>query len=186
MPKIALVSAVVALAIGLAAGFFFGRMLLERQWSQPFVQISPDAAKKSGAPDADPTPKAGTTVLKAMPMGKGRAALRAKTEKDPVVATVASFGADSKKIDLNVIVENRGKCTITSVAGVAYGFDPYGKPAAVNKAGESYLAFEAKAEIAPGAKDDVSQTVKFAQDATLALAQIDHATCSDGTTWTRQ
>jgi hypothetical protein len=176
--------AVVALVLGVILGFLLGRMTLERQWSQPYTQVSPAAEQKSAG--GNPSPKAGTKVLRPMPIGKSRAALQAMTEKDPVFSTVAAVGANEEGVELHVVVENRGKCTVTALSGVAYGFDAFGKPAPLNKGGETYVAFESKAPLEPGKKTTVAEALKEVEDATLAIAQIDKTTCSDGTSWARQ
>jgi hypothetical protein len=176
--------AAITLVLGLIVGFLVGRFLLERQWSQPYTQVSPADVKKSEG--ANPSPKAGTKVLKPMPIGKSRVALRAMTDKDPVVSNVAAVGAGDDGMELHVVVENRGKCTVTSLAGVAYGFDAYGKPSPLNKGGETYVAFESKGPLEPGKKATVGGPLKDVDLATLAIAQVDRTTCSDGTSWARQ
>ena len=59
---------VITLIVGLALGYFGGRMMLERQWQQPMLQLGPDQANRAAANDADPTPKAGTKVATSMPL----------------------------------------------------------------------------------------------------------------------
>lgn len=180
------IAAAVALVVGIVLGFFLGRSAAERQWSQPYAQVSPAEEQKSAsAKDADPTPKAGTKILKPMPIGRARMALAQFTGKDPVLAPVAAFGSGDKGLELHVVVENKGTCTLKEVSGVAYGFDAYGRPTKANAAGESYVAFTHKGEIAPGAKDTAAALVKNAELATLALAHVDHTTCTDGSTWSR-
>jgi hypothetical protein len=176
--------AAIALVLGLILGFVLGRFTLERQWSQPYSQVSPEDTKKSEG--ANRSPKVGTKVLKPMPIGRSRVALKGMTDKDPVFSNVAAVGAGDEGVDLHVVVENRGKCTVTSLAGVAYGFDAYGRPAPLNKGGQTYVAFESKAPLEPGKKATVAQPLKDIDDATLAIAHVDHTTCSDGTSWTRQ
>ena len=177
----------IALVLGLILGFVAGRMLLERQWSKPYTQVSPATEQK--AADGNPSPKAGTKVLVPMPIGKSREALKALTAKDLVVSSVAAVGGDEEGLELRVVVENRGPCTLNLVEGVAYGFDPLGKPAALLKGGENYMAFSAfsKRPLEPGKKRIVQRALKegSGDDATLAIAEIDHTTCTDGTSWTR-
>jgi hypothetical protein len=176
--------AAIALVLGLILGFVIGRATLERQWSQPYTQVGPDTAKKSEG--HNPSPKVGTKVLKPMPIGKARAALKTLTEKDAVVSHVAAVGSNDDGVELHVVVENNGKCTVTSASGVAYGFDAWGKPAPFLKGGENFVAFEMKTPLEPGKKTTVAEVLKDVDDATLAVAQIDKTTCSDGTTWARQ
>jgi hypothetical protein len=176
--------AAIALVLGLILGFVIGRSTLERQWSQPYSQVSPGTEKK--AEGHNPSPKAGSKVLKPMPIGKSRAALVSMTEKDPVFSTVGAVGAGESGVELHVVVENRGKCTVTSLSGVAYGFDAFGKPSPMLKGGEHFVAFESKAPLEPGKKLTVAEELKDIEEATLAIAHVDHTTCADGTSWTRQ
>ena len=183
MLKTILVTAI-ALVLGLILGFVLGRFTLERQWSQPYSQVTP--ATENGSKGGNPSPRAGTKVLKPMPIGKSRAALRPMTEKDPVFSNVAAVGANEEGVELHVVVENRGACTVTSLSGVAYGFDAFGNPAPLIKGGENFVAFESKAPLEPGKKLTVAEVLKDVEDATLAVAHVDRTTCSDGTSWTRQ
>lgn len=176
--------AAIALVLGLIIGFVIGRFTLERQWSQPYTQVTPGTEKKSEK--HNPSPKAGTKVLKPMPIGKSRAAIAGLTAKDPVFSTVSAVGANEEGVELHVVVENRGTCTVTSLSGVAYGFDPWGKPAPLLKSGDNFVAFELKTPLEPGKKATVSEPLKDVEDATLAVAHIDRTTCSDGTSWARQ
>ena len=176
--------AAITLVLGLILGFVIGRVTLERQWSQPYSQVSPATEQKSAG--GNPSPKAGTKVLKPMPSGKSRAALVPMTEKDPVFSNVSAVGANEEGVELHVVVENRGKCAVTSLSGVAYGFDAFGKPAPLLKGGENFVAFESKTTLEPGKKMTVAEVLKDVDDATLAVAHIDRTTCADGTSWTRQ
>jgi hypothetical protein len=176
--------AAIALVIGLILGFVIGRFTLERQWSQPYTQVAPGTEQKAAG--HNPSPKAGTKVLKPMPIGKARAALKSMTEKDVVVSNVAAVGAGDEGAELHVVVENHGKCTVTALSGVAYGFDAWGKPSPLLKGGENFVAFEMKTPLEPGKKSTVAKPLKDVDDATLAVAQIDKTTCSDGTSWARQ
>lgn len=179
------IAAVLAFLIGTALGWFLGRRATEAAWSQPYAQVSPDVEQRSSGNDADPAPKAGTKILTKMPIGRARQALAELTANDPAVSRVTSFGASDDGVELHVVVENRGKCTIKKVAGVAYGFDARGRPAKANKGGENYVAFSGETTIEPGKHDVIAQASKNGQLATLAIAQIDKTTCEDGTTWAR-
>ena len=176
--------AAITLVLGLILGFVLGRVTLERQWSQPYTQVTPSTQSRSQG--GNPSPKAGTKVLKPMPIGKSRAALVPMTEKDPVFSHVSAVGANEDGVELHVVVENRGRCTVTSLSGVAYGFDAFGKPAPLLKGGENFVAFESKAPLEPGKKQTVAEVLKDIDDATLAVAHVDRTTCADGTSWTRQ
>ena len=175
--------AAIALVLGLILGFLIGRSTLERQWSQPYTQALPPGTKGELH---NPSPPVGAKVLKPMPIGKSRAALSGLTAKDPVVSGVASVGSGDTGLELHVVVENRGTCTVTSLAGVAYGFNAFGRASTLNAGGETYVAFESKTPLEPGKKATVAQPLKGAEDATLAIAHVDKTTCADGTTWKRQ
>ena len=156
-----------ALVVGLAAGWFFGRSRLEKQWQSPFVT--------------------GSSVMKPMPFGRSRKALRDICANDPVVYKVASIGSDEASTELHVVVENKGKCKVTEVAGTAYGFDAWGKPASLGKDGKHSTTFEAKDQsIEPGEQATVSKKLPDVDVATLAIAQVDATKCADGTTWARK
>ncbi len=180
-----IVAAVVALVVGLVIGFFAGRVLLEHKWSQPYAVLTPSEATKA-AEGADPSPPAGTKVLKPMPIGRARVALAELTASDPMRSPGASVGAGEDGVELHVVVENKSACKITGASGVAYGFDPRGRPAATNKHGEPFVAFKLEAPLEPGKKAIVSEKLRFAESATLAVAHIDATTCADGTAWKRQ
>jgi hypothetical protein len=177
--------AAIALVLGLILGFVLGRFTLERQWSQPYTLVPP-GSQSNKSEGGNPTPKVGTKILKPMPIARSRLALKSFTDKDPVVSNVAAVGAGDDGLELHVVVENRGACTVTSLGGVAYGFDAFGKPSALNKGGETFVAFESKAAVEPGKHATVALPLKDIDDATLAVAHVDHTTCSDGTSWARQ
>ncbi len=183
MMKSILIGAI-ALVIGLIIGFLTGRFTMERTWSQPYSQVTPSTVEKTAG--HNPSPQAGTKVLKPMPIAKSREVLKSLAEKDPVFSNVAAVGANESGVELHVTVENRGACTVTALSGVAYGFDAAGRPAPLLKGGENYVAFESKAPLEPGKKMIVAEELKDVADATLALAHVDHTTCADGTSWTRQ
>ena len=177
--------AAIALVLGLIVGFVLGRFTLERQWSQPYTQVPP-GSQNNKSERGNPTPKVGTKILKPMPIARSRLALKGMTGKDPVVSNVGSVGSSDDGVELHVVVENHGACTVTSLGGVAYGFDPSGMPAALNKGGETFVAFESKGPVEPGKRTIVALPLKDVDEATLAIAQIDRTTCSDGTSWARQ
>src|SRR5689334_9521691 len=124
-----ILAVVVALIVGLVIGFFAGRAMLERSWSQPYATVTPAEYERSADPKAEPTPPAGTRIVKRMPIGRARAVLKEMTENDPVAVVVVSEGAGDKGDDLHVVVENRTKCQVKDLSGVAYGYDSYGSPA---------------------------------------------------------
>ncbi len=186
MNRTTIVVGIVALGLGLTVGFYLGRWTLEAKWRDAITQVSPDDEAKASQKGADPTPKAGTKVLKEMPIGRIRVALADLSNKDPVKVTVGTFGRDDQTTELHLNIHSDAKCEVTSVAGVAYGFDAWGRPTAVNQGGEHYLAFsQDKLNVAPGGKGYVAQEVHHATLANMAVAHIDSYTCSDGTSWKR-
>lgn len=173
--------------LGLAIGVFVGRFVFERQWGQAPLVLSASDESRSSSQEADPTPKAGTKVLRAAPIGRTRLALTTMTANDPVVATVVSIGAGEDGTELHVTIENHGTCKVTSASGVAYGFDARGRSSALNKHGEHYVAFEGtKLALEPGAHTMVPLKLRYAEDSTLGAAHIDATTCADGTSWKRR
>lgn len=174
------------LVLGILIGVGIGRFASERSWSGPPIVLTPADESRAAGKDADPTPGAGTTVMRAMPIGRMRATLQPFTEKDPVVATVVAIGAGEDGLELHVVVENRGRCTVTAASGVAYGFDAHGRSAAMNQGGEHYAAFHGeKLTLEPGAHTMIAQKLRHADAATLGLAHVDQTACADGTTWRR-
>lgn len=186
MNKFAIIAAVLALVVGLAAGFFLGRFTLERQWRQPQMILEQSKHDKLAQADADPVPPTGTQILKPMPLERSRQAMKEFTKNDALTARVTSFGNGEDGAELHVDVENKGKCTVTSFAGVAYAFDAFGVPAKANKSGENFVAFsEEKVEVAPDDHHLVAQKLKYPETASLAVAQVDSYTCKDGPGWKR-
>lgn len=174
------------LIVGLIAGFFLGRMVLENQWSKPVMVISQADEAKSKEGDADPTPPAGTRILRPLPLRKAREAAKAFTAGDKLVVNLVSFGNGEDGGELHVVLENRTDCKVIAFAGVAYGFDAYGKPQKANKRGEPYIRFVAeKQELSP--KDTMvhAQVVKHTETASLGVAHVDTYTCEDGRKWER-
>lgn len=186
MSRTAIVVAIVALVVGLVAGFFLGRWTLEQKWRDAITIVSADETARSAANDANPTPKAGTRILKPMPLGRLRVALSDFSKDDCVKVSVGAFGRDSTSTELHLVVENHTSCELSSVEGVAYGFDAWGNPASVNKGGEDYVAFSAdKLKVAPGTHGNVAQSSRYADRANVAAAHVDAFTCTDGTKWKR-
>jgi hypothetical protein len=182
--------AVGTLILGLVLGFFIGRVSLERQWQQPIMQITPDMERRSKVADAEPTPKAGSKVLMPLPLERARLVVKSLAAKDPVVVTVGTFGNNEEGGTLHLRMENRGTCKVTAFEGVAYGFDAYGRPAAVNKGGENYVAFASRPDdkVSIDAKEayQLEHKTKFDSVAALAVAHVDRVSCEDGSKWTRQ
>lgn len=182
-----LLAAVLAAIGGIIIGIIIGRVWAEAKWSQPYAQVTADEAKKYAADDADPTAPAGTKIAKPMPITKTRAAIGALTKDDKAQALLGtSFGQGDEGVELHVTVENRGSCTINGGSGVAYGFDARGRSAKANKHGEHYVAFKIDKPIEPGKKEVISEKLRYADDVTIAVAQIDETTCSNGPAWKRQ
>lgn len=180
---------VAGLVVGLIAGYFLGRSMLEREWSQPNMieKLSAADAQRSTGKDADPVPKAGSKILKKAPLARARQVMAEFTKQDPLKVTFADVGNGEDSSDLNIYVKNTGRCTVSSFSGIAYGYDAYGKPAKMNKGGEFFVAFsEEKVEdLEPGKTHAVGQSMHHTETASLAVAQVDEFTCTDGTKWAR-
>jgi hypothetical protein len=180
---------VLGLVVGVIAGIFIGRYLKEREWSHPNVLRRLTAADvlRSEGSDADAVPAPGTLVLGLLPLARARVALAELTHDDPVVMQVGAVGNGDEGSELHLVVENRGPCPVTALAGIAYGYDAYGRPSRMNKGGEPYVAFTEKKveDLAPSHTHQVSQTLHHPDLASLALAQVDEVTCEGGATWTR-
>ncbi len=175
----------VVLVVGLTVGWFAGRWQLERQWSEPVI-LGEDDVRRSSEGDADPTPAAGTRVLAAMPIQRARAALRALVADDPVRVPVGSVGRSDGEMFLHVTLVNHGTCAVREVEGVAYGFDAWGRPARLNRAGEHYVAFHATdLDLAPGGSAFQEYPLHHPDIGSIALAQVERVGCADGTSWSR-
>ncbi len=186
MSKTTLLAVVIALFLGLVVGFFVGRWMLERQWRQPMMQLSPDERQRLAQGDADPVPPAGK-VLRPMPLERARVAAKEITTDDPLVMRVGAVGNGKDGAELHVDLENKGKCTVTAYSGVAYGFNAWGNPAQLNKAGEQFVAFSGeKVEIAPGKHLLHASTLRYTDTASLVVAHVDSFACKDGAPWKRQ
>jgi hypothetical protein len=187
MNKITIVAVVVTLVLGLVIGFFIGRWTLERQWRQPQMLLDASDVERLSRDDADPVPPAGAKVLKPMPLERSRVAMKEITKNDPLVLSVGAVGNGDEGAELHLDLVNRGKCTVTSFSGVAYGFDAWGVPAKVNKSGENFVAFTgSKVEIEPGKRYLHSAKLRYPETASLVLAQIDQLECKDGPGWSRR
>lgn len=177
------------LVVGGLVGFFVGRLLLEKQWSQPAVLQRMSAAnpKSQSGKDAALIPKPGTLLLGRAPVARARLVLAEITKVDPVVMTVGDVGNGDDGLVLNLDLKNRSKCSVTALTGTAYGYDAYGKPAKMNAGGEYYVAFnEEKIEdLGPDQVHSLSVSLHHAEIASLAVAHVDSVTCSDGTKWAR-
>lgn len=177
------------LVVGLAIGIYMGRMMLEREWSQPRVleRLSAAEAGRSNGKDADPAPKEGTVVMRPAPFARARQVLSEFTQKDPVVMRVGTIGNTDEGVELHLVLTNRGKCDVTALSGVAYGYDAMGKAGRVNKGGEHFVAFaEEKIEdFGAGKEHMVGMMLHNVEYASLALGQVDSVTCADGTKWAR-
>lgn len=189
MRKLILV-AVLCLFVGGLIGFFVGRKMLENEWSQPAVlqrMSEADAQKSKGGKDAQLIPSPGSLVLGRAPLARARRVVAEITKGDPVVMSVGDVGNGDEGLVLNLDLVNRGRCDVTALAGTAYGYDAYGKPAKMNQGGEHYVAFnEEKIEdLAPQQRHMVSVTLHHADVASMAVAHVDRVTCKDGTKWAR-
>ena len=183
---------VICLVVGGLIGWFSGRFMLERYWTQPLVlkRLAEADVQLSKGEGAEPVPPVGTTVLRSAPLALARAALADFTRQDPVVLTVGDVARGAGDSHLKLDLKNRGRCAVSSFAGVAYGYDAYGRPSRLNKGGENYVAFseEKVADLAPSATHSLSMKLHNDNNdqASLVLAQVDRVKCSDGTSWKRQ
>jgi len=188
MSKTILVGAL-CLVLGVVAGIFIGRFLAEREWSQPRVleRLSAADAQRSTGKDADPAPKAGSLVLRPAPLARSRQVMADVTRQDPLVLEVGDVGNGDEGNELHLDLKNRGKCAISAFAGTAYGFDAYGKPSQLNKGGEHFVAFSEAGvkDLAPGQTHSLAMLLHNVSTASLAVAQVDQVTCSDGSKWAR-
>lgn len=167
-------------------GSWIGRNSLERAWTQPFLVVTPDRAALAAASGADPTPSAGSKVIKPMPLARTRLALAEMTRPDPAMIATGTVGRDDSDISLNMMVKNKGNCEISAVSGIAYGFDAWNQPVPMNKSGEHYVSFTIdKLKIPPGKAEKASFALHFPETASLAVGHIDQVTCTSGTTWKR-
>jgi hypothetical protein len=177
--------AVPALAVGVLLGFFLGRFSLEASWSSPLVTISPDQARASSSAGADPTPSAGSRVLRPMPLARTRQALAAMTASDPVKIELGSLGR-SDGMSVTLRLSNHGACVATAVRGVVYGFDAWNQPSRLNLGGEHYVAFQLdQLSLAPGDHAQPEFPLKHPETASLIAGHVDEVRCADGTTWRR-
>ncbi len=173
----------VGLLVGLTVGFFLGRWWLEREWSQPMQLLHSD----SRPPRGDPSPTLGTRGLPPMPLARSRRALASYTARDPLVLRVGAVGRDGPDTELHITFENRGRCTVRSFGGVAYGFDAFGRPSQMNVGGEHFVAFASQsASVSPGAQEAFAYPLHWAEQASLVVAHVDRVECDDGTRWARQ
>lgn len=180
------------LVVGVIVGYLVGRWSLDREWREPLVIVGADDQARSAANDADPTPKAGSKVMRGMPLRKTREAMTLLTAKDPVRVTVGSIGrGDDGTTELHLALKNDSKCEVVSLEGVAYGFDAWSRPAAMNRRGEHYVAFasdgrsDGQPKIDPSGKAQLAQKLRYVDTASVAVAQVDTFTCADGTRWAR-
>jgi hypothetical protein len=185
--KQAVIAAVVALILGLAIGWFAGRSLLEREWSNPVVVLEGKDIRKASVDGGDPIPAIGTRLVRPVPLRRARTAAASLFAADAVKAKVVSFGNGDDGAELHVVLENRAGCTLSEVSGVAYAYDAWGRPARANKGGENYVAFAAtKLAIADGsATESISEPLKSPELASIGFGQIDAWTCKEGKSWKR-
>jgi len=184
---VAIIIAVVTLVLGLVIGFFVGRIMLERQWRQPVMQLDGADRNRLSQGDPDPVPPAGSKLLKPMPLERSRLAMKELTKNDPVTVVIGSFGNGDDGSELHIDVVNGGTCVVTGYSGVAYGFDAWGTPQKANKNGEHFVAFSAeKIEVEPGKHHQLSAKLRYPETVSLAVAQIDNVTCKGAPPWSRQ
>lgn len=188
MSKVTIALLVAVALLMFVAGWFAGRRALEREWSNPVSVVTAEDVKRASAvKDADPPPAAGTRILKALPLRKMRELAKSFTEKDPVVMAVGSWGRGDG-YELHLSLKNRGDCKTKRIAGVAYGYDAWGRPVSVSKSGDHYFAFDVskEAEIEPNDTNQISAKATEITTASLAVAHVDLVECEGGKVWKRQ
>jgi hypothetical protein len=188
MRKVVVVGCI-CLVAGVLIGWYVGRFMQERYWSQPFVlkRLAAADVERSSGPGADPAPAAGTVVLRPTPLERARRVIAEITRLDPLVVTLGDVGTGTAYSQLNLELKNRGKCAVSAFSGVAYGFDAYGRPSQLNRGGEHYVAFAEKNvnDFAPAAMHSLSMRLHHNETASLVVAHVDRVTCADGTRWAR-
>lgn len=181
-----LAAAAVALLVGLALGWFFGRAHLERQWSNPVGVVTGGEHQRASVEGADPTPAEGARIVKArLPLKRMRAFLASYTGGDPVISRVGAVGRGDDGGELHLVVQNQGDCRVKSLSGVAYAYDAWGRAVPINKGGETYLAFATAEGIDPGGKAQLSFPLHQPGTASLAVAHVDEVVCDGGKAWKR-
>lgn len=176
----------VGAGVGFLVGAHFGSERVKDEYRNPLVEVK--AAPRSGAvvvasgsASADPSPPVGTKVLAPFPLAAARKALSGLTGNDKVIVTVGSVGRSDEGKELHLALMNRGDCTLKTVSGVAYGFDPDGESAIMNADGRHYVAFASnELSIAPGETSITNFKVHHPRHANIVLAQVDRAVCDDG------
>jgi hypothetical protein len=150
MRKIVLIG-VGCLIVGIVIGWFSGRFMLERYWTQPLVlkRLAAADVERSTGQGADPVPPLSTVVLRPAPLELSRIALADVTRRDPLVVTLGDVGTGHDASQLNLDLVNRGKCTVSAYAGVAYGYDAYGVPSRMAASTSWPSARRSKAESSP-------------------------------------
>lgn len=182
-----IVPALVAGAVlGFLAGTRFGSERVKDEYRNPLVVVKPPPSSgatvvASGSPSADPSPAPGTKVIAPFPLAGARKALSLLTSQDKVVVTVGSVGRSEDGMELHLALANRGDCTLKTVSGVAYGFDPDGDATAMNADGKHYVAFSSDdLSVAAGDTAIANYKVRHPKLANVVIAQIDKAVCDNG------
>ena len=179
-----------ALLVGAVVGFLVGTHIgserVKDEYRNPLVEVKAvprtgAVVVASGSASADPSPPAGSKVLAPFPLAGARKALSLITGNDKVVVTVGSVGRSEEGMELHLALANRGDCTVKTVRGVAYGFDPDGESAIMNADGKHYVAFSSnELSVAPGETSITNFKVHHPRFANIVLGQIDQAVCDDG------
>ncbi|APR82505.1 Hypothetical protein A7982_07854 [Minicystis rosea] len=186
MTKPSIILLCVAVVLAFMIGWFAGRWALERSWKNPVVTVTADDVKRASVEGADPSPAAGTAIFRPLPLRKMREIMKSFTAQDPVVMKVGSWSRDDDDKDLHLVLENRGDCKTTRVAGVAYGYHARGNAEVVSKSGDYYIAFDSKeVKLDPKASDQMTMKVKDPGHASLAMAHVDLVECEGGKIWKR-
>ncbi len=187
MERRVLIAALIGLALGVGIGFWIGRAALEAKWSEPMTALSAEEVNRLTSVVSNPVPKVGTKILREMPLGRARVALKEVTAKDPLVVLVGTVGNGATEADTNLHlrVENRGACDVKHFSGVAYGFRSNGHTGALNEHHENFVAFVFDQAVTRNGVEQVEVHLKHTTTAAIVLAQIDEYECKDGKKWAR-
>ena len=162
-------AALLALAVGLTAGYFWGRWSLEQQWRRPMAPITQGAFERSSAESADPTPAVGTSVIRPMPLARTRVVLRELTATDPVKVTVGTRDAGKTGRTPPGPAQRRGVRGRLRRGRVRVR--AWNRPSPMNKGGEHYVAFQRRFPErrsrcgSPSTRRRVSQALHYVDDA---------------------
>src|SRR3954463_15150125 len=108
MRKVVIVG-IICLIVGTLLGWFSGRFMLERYWTQPLVlkRLAAADVQPSTGPGADPAPKVGTLGVRPAPLARARLVVAELTRQDPLLVTLGDVGTGNTDSRLNLDLTNR-------------------------------------------------------------------------------